>query len=141
MLRNTLSWEFTARPSPLGRGYQLRLTYTLKQSPEVIVITPDLVELAGGTKLPHVYSETPVRLCLFLPGAREWRPSFTLVETIVAWAYLWLFWFEDWLATGEWKGGGVHPGEPHERARQTTSHRDRWWRHQGRAARRIPRQH
>jgi hypothetical protein len=29
----------------------------------------------------------------------------------VPWAYLWLFYFEHWLATDEWQGGGKHPGE------------------------------
>jgi hypothetical protein len=33
-------------------------------------------------------------------------------KTIVPWCYLWLFYFEDWLATGEWKGGGIHPETP-----------------------------
>jgi hypothetical protein len=32
-----------------------------------------------------------------------------LDQTIVPWAALWLFFFEEWLATDEWKGGGVHP--------------------------------
>ncbi|AIQ89412.1 protein of unassigned function [Methylobacterium oryzae CBMB20] len=31
-----------------------------------------------------------------------------LGRTIVPWAILWLWFFEDWLATGEWRGGGVH---------------------------------
>jgi hypothetical protein len=30
-------------------------------------------------------------------------------DTIVPWAVLWLYYFEDWLATDEWKGGGKHP--------------------------------
>jgi hypothetical protein len=25
------------------------------------------------------------------------------------WAAIWLFYFEEWLASGEWKGGGEHP--------------------------------
>ena len=32
-----------------------------------------------------------------------------LVDTIVPWSILWLFYFEDWLETDEWKGGGMHP--------------------------------
>ncbi len=35
----------------------------------------------------------------------------TLADTILPWASLWLFYYEVWLATGEWVGGGEHPGE------------------------------
>jgi hypothetical protein len=34
--------------------------------------------------------------------------------TIVPWAMLWLFYFEEWLSSSDWKGGGVHPGDKHE---------------------------
>jgi hypothetical protein len=30
-------------------------------------------------------------------------------NTIVPWAILWLFYFEEWLWSDEWKGGGEHP--------------------------------
>ena len=30
-------------------------------------------------------------------------------QTVVPWTSLWLFYFEDWLASNEWKGGGEHP--------------------------------
>lgn len=30
-------------------------------------------------------------------------------ETIVPWASEWLFYFELWLVTKEWMGGGEHP--------------------------------
>jgi hypothetical protein len=33
-------------------------------------------------------------------------------QTIVPWAALWLFYFEEWLSSDQWKGGGEHPGEP-----------------------------
>ena len=32
-------------------------------------------------------------------------------QTIVPWTILWLFYFEEWLDSNEWKGGGVHPKE------------------------------
>jgi hypothetical protein len=28
----------------------------------------------------------------------------------VPWTALWLFYFEEWLVSNEWKGGGEHPG-------------------------------
>ncbi|SJM35583.1 conserved hypothetical protein [Mesorhizobium delmotii] len=32
-----------------------------------------------------------------------------LDQSIVPWTSLWLFYFEDWLTDGEWRGGGEHP--------------------------------
>jgi hypothetical protein len=32
-----------------------------------------------------------------------------LDQTVVPWAILWLFYFEEWLTSNEWKGGGMHP--------------------------------
>jgi hypothetical protein len=108
-----LLWEFTARPTALSREYRLRIVYRYGDIPEVYVIEPDLVSLSGGRQIPHVYEQKPTRLCLYLPGAGEWSPSLFMDRTIVPWCHLWLFYFEDWLGTGEWKGGGIHPETPH----------------------------
>jgi hypothetical protein len=75
----------------------------------VFVDEPDLVALADGRRLPHAYEQRPTRLCLYLPGTGEWTSSMRLDETVVPWAILWLFYFEEWLVSNEWKGGGIHP--------------------------------
>lgn len=107
-----LTWDFYVRPSPLGRNYQVRLRYKLGNPPSVTVISPNLTLLAPNRRLPHVYyATTPLSLCLYLPGSGEWQPSKSLAETIVPWTAVWLFYFEDWLLTDEWKGGGKHPGD------------------------------
>lgn len=103
-----LTWRFQASPSPISRTYDLRLTYRVNGVPATFVDQPDLTSLANGARIPHLYSERPARLCLYLPSAYEWRPSMLLDRTIGPWAVLWLWYFEDWLATGEWRGGGVH---------------------------------
>ena len=77
----------------------------------MIVLSPNLNQLAAGRFLPHVYSIKPVRLCLNFPSYGEWTLDKSIAETIVPWAYLWLMYFEHWLATDEWQGGGKHPGE------------------------------
>lgn len=110
-----LVWEFEARPTPLSRTYRLRIVFRQDGTPLVFVVEPDLTELAEGRKLPHVYEQKPARLCLYLPRAQEWNRSMKISATIVPWAILWLFYFEEWLASGEWKGGGVHPEVPRER--------------------------
>jgi hypothetical protein len=104
-----LVWEFETRPTPLSRVYGVRMTYRQDATPHVLVVTPDLVDLAGGRKLPHVYGQRPTRLCLYLPRAKEWNASMSVSETIMPWTILWLFYFEEWLVSGDWKGGGVHP--------------------------------
>lgn len=104
-----LTWDFDAQPTPISRSYRLRLRYCQGGTPEVVVLAPDLGSLAGGRDLPHVYEQTPPRLCLYMPGTSEWTPNRMIADTIVPWALLWCFYFEDWLLTDHWSGGGEHP--------------------------------
>ena len=85
--------------------------HTPAQSPQMFVVNPDLRALAKGQPLPHIYHyDGPgVRLCLWLPRKNEWLPQMRLLETYVAWTSEWLNYFEEWLVTGEWAGGGEHP--------------------------------
>ncbi len=113
-----LVWEFEARPTPLCRTYRVRIKYMeRKGSPEVYIVDPDPSDLAKSRRIPHVYDQKPARLCLYLPGTGQWSPDLRLVDTIVPWTYLWLFYFEDWLVSDEWKGGGEHPSPEEKRAR------------------------
>ncbi|SDA99870.1 hypothetical protein SAMN02927914_06761 [Mesorhizobium qingshengii] len=75
---------------------------------KAVVLEPDIQLLAGERKLPHVYRD-PLRLCLHLPKAHEWVGSMRLDQTFVPWIATWLFYFEEWLVSDEWKGGGEHP--------------------------------
>jgi hypothetical protein len=105
-----LTWWFRSRPTPLSREYGLRVEFRQGDVPDVFVEDPDLKALAGGKRLPHVYrQERPQQLCLYKPKYREWRPELLIHESIVPWAVAWLYYFEDWLMTGEWAGGGEHP--------------------------------
>jgi hypothetical protein len=81
----------------------------------VFIEEPDLTMLADGRKLPHVYEQKPPRLCLYMPRTCEWTSSARIDETIVPWTALWLFYFEEWLASGNWKGGGEHLRQPKAR--------------------------
>jgi len=111
------TWRFDASPSPLSRVYRVRIEMAQERPPRTFVETPDLALLADGRDLPHVY-RNPTRLCLYLPGTSEWQPWMRIDRTIVPWSVLWLWYFEDWLASDEWKGGGVHPPEhDYERSR------------------------
>jgi len=111
-----LIWEYHDRPTPLSRSYRLRITYRHNGTPEVFVLEPHLPTLAGGRDLPHVYQQDPPRLCLYLPSNGEWSATMKISETIVPWSVLWLYYFEEWLSTDVWSGGGVHPKEQTVRA-------------------------
>ena len=65
--------------------------------------------LAGGWRIPHLCQQKPPRLCLYLPRTYEWQSWMRLDQTIAPWTALWLFYFEEWLASDDWKGGGMHP--------------------------------
>jgi hypothetical protein len=107
-----LTWEYRVRPTPLSREYLVRITFDRGAIPDVFIIEPDLLKLAGGRPLPHVY-QNPLRLCLTLPGTQEWTGTMRIDQTFVPWAAMWLFYFEEWLVSDEWKGGGQHPDENH----------------------------
>jgi hypothetical protein len=96
------------QPTSLSDVYRIRVEYSLETNPKVFVEEPALQD-RDGQRPPHVYRDKS--LCLYLPGAREWDDSMYVCDTILPWASEWLLHYEIWLATGEWHGGGVHPGD------------------------------
>jgi hypothetical protein len=105
-----LVFEYTDQPTLLSREYLLRIEYERGDVPHVLVKDPDIAVLAGGRDIPHVY-KNPLRPCLYLPASGEWDGTMRIDLTFVPWALVWLYYFEEWLASDNWKGGGVHPGE------------------------------
>lgn len=105
-----LVWEYRVKPTPLSREYLVRIAFDRGEVPVVFIIQPDLVSLARGRPLPHVYHD-PLRLCLVMPGTQEWGGAMRIDQTFVPWAATWLFYFEEWLGSDEWKGGGLHPDQ------------------------------
>lgn len=118
-----LIWRYETTPFSLSREYGVRIEFQQGHTPKVFVETPDLHALAGERRLPHVYEQSPIRLCLYLPRTFEWQSWMRIDETMVPWATLWLFYFEEWLSSNEWKGGGEHPGSP-PRADRDSSYND-----------------
>ena len=116
-----LQFRFSISPSRFGRDYGCLLRMRPdSRAPDMLVMTPDLRALAGGDPIPHVYRrEGPgVKLCLWWPKRREWVPQHKLTQTYIPWTQEWLWYFEDWLQSREWAGGGVHP-EPRRKRRLT----------------------
>ncbi|QCP13247.1 hypothetical protein FCL38_24570 [Pseudoduganella umbonata] len=114
-------------PSPASRIYTCELLVWPRRRPEMHVISPDLQELAEGRAIPHIYptDRQGTRLCLYLPRLNEWQPEMRLSETFVPWTLEWLWYFEVWLATDVWEGGGEHPQDRRRRYGVSKSKRDR----------------
>ena len=101
---NSLTWRGFLQPSSLSRRYLIQVHYKIGQEPKVIVLEPELKSLQGS-KIPHQYNSGA--LCLYYPPDNSWRPSLLLAKTVLPWASEWLLFYEIWLATGIWYGGGV----------------------------------
>lgn len=105
-----LSWEYKVRPTALSREYLIRIAFERDLVPSVFVCEPDIEILAKDRKVPHVY-RNPLSLCLYLPRAKEWGGWMRIDQTFVPWTAVWLYYFEEWLESDDWKGGGEHPVE------------------------------
>lgn len=107
-----LNFLFEIVPGSFGRTYRCLLKVMPDgSSPDMIVLEPNLSVLAGGRKLPHIYAHVGkgAELCLWLPGSGDWTPQMKFSDTYIPWTAEWLYYFEVWLATGVWEGGGAHP--------------------------------
>lgn len=102
-----LRWTGDLKPTKWSPQYTVKIIYRFKKHPKVTVISPKLLLAKGEKQLPHVYSKN--ELCLFYPKKEEWTPAKFIADTIIPWTSLWLFYYEGWLYTGQWKGGGTHP--------------------------------
>ena len=118
MCPHLLRWLYTTRPSALGRDYLVLISYHLGNTPTAYILSPNLPQISPDQTnlIPHIYSEkkdakypNAICLCLYHPKYGEWRNNMSLAATFVPWIDLWLYFFEDWLVTGEWRGGGEHP--------------------------------
>jgi hypothetical protein len=103
-----LTCDLRLQPTPASLRYTVRLAYRHGTRPKVTVTDPPLQPHPGARHLPHVYAGDD--LCLNYPG--EWREDMLLARTIVPWTSEWLAFYELWLVTGEWLGGGTHPSRP-----------------------------
>ena len=110
-----LTWEGAVQPTALSRLYQVTVTYKIGLRPQVSVTSDELPGL-DRPDFPHRFSidrkNKTVKICLHL--GHEFNASQLIAECIVPWAVEWLYFYELWLATGEWCGGGKHLGRPVE---------------------------
>jgi hypothetical protein len=102
-----LIWQHTLTPSPCSDSYKIKLHYLRNNGVKFYVVEPKLKLFEGQKLLPHVFSTPKQRLCLYYPNGFEWNVTKLFVDTIVPWACEWLLFYELWLITGKWLGGGI----------------------------------
>lgn len=74
-------------------------------------IAPDV--RGTGEPTPHVYRyRQPLHspaLCAWDPVDEPFDPSIYIADHVIPAVVRWLVFYEDWLDTGVWRGGGKHP--------------------------------
>ena len=108
--KQQLIWSGQIKPTALSREYKVILFYKVGKSPKVWVVGENLEKL-DAEDFPHKFyidfKNKMVRICLYRYS--EFNSTKVLANTIIPWTVEWLYFYELWLATGEWLGGGEHP--------------------------------
>ncbi|WP_203341322.1 hypothetical protein [Planococcus beijingensis] len=104
-----VTWIGTLQPQPLSPEYTIKIEYEMQGPPSVWVLSPPFKSYKNQP-IPHMYGQDT--LCLFYPKAKEWKRSMWIYKTTIPWISLWLTYYELWVVTGEWLGGGIDHGNP-----------------------------
>lgn len=104
------TWIVKIKPTSISRNYDIRLECEVSKPPRVYLYGENLRNLEDRD-FPHIYrrdiNKHEVQLCLALP--KEFNYSMFVADTIIPWTVEWLFYYEIWLYSGSWYGGGIHP--------------------------------
>ena len=98
--RGHLSWRGQFQPTLASAVYTVEIRHTVGHRPDIRVIEP-VLERRPGEALPHVFPRD--LLCVY--QGDQWTADKPLTA-ILPWITEWLLYFELWLATGLWLGGG-----------------------------------
>lgn len=112
-----INWvEFNLQPTPLSRIYKILLVYIEGYVPYAYVLAPSLNKLKKEySVIPHLYDHDRYRLCLHYPHSNDYSSSEEIGQQYIPWITHWLYYFEEWLYSEDWKGGGVEPGDEIDR--------------------------
>lgn len=99
---NILTWTGELTPASMARTYLIELKYKPFIFPEVRI-------LSTGLTIPCIKSDIHMfndgRLCLHFD---DWNPKMSLAKSVIPWTCEWLLFYEFWLVTHKWCGGGTH---------------------------------
>ena len=105
--KNYLRVKGSLQPTPRSCWYKYEIKYWTKGTIKIFIRDPLIKTELNGKKAEHLYKDGS--LCLYFPKAKQFDSKKLIVDYIVPWISLWLFFYEIWLVTGYWKGGGIHP--------------------------------
>ncbi len=110
-------WEFDLKPTPLGDTYRALIIHHIEMgSPNIYILSSNIFNFSKEKKvdIPHLYDYERIKLCLYHPSYGEWSLKSKPCSTIIPWIYMWLNYYEMWLFSGKWEGGGEHPSPSRE---------------------------
>jgi len=90
------------KPTDFSSEFLIKVEYRIGAKPVISVLDPPL----SDKKIPHVYKGN--HLCVFYPPNQEWNSKKYISTTIIPFISSWLYFYEIWLVTGIWEGGGIH---------------------------------
>ena len=108
---NEFTWYGEIKPTPVSRAYKIKIHCKgFSKRPRVVLYGDKIVGIEKPD-FPHHFEineeKQEVVLCLHMPY--EFNYKCWIADTIVLWTQEWLYYYEIWLATGEWCGGGHNP--------------------------------
>lgn len=99
-------------PTYYSREYEAKLIYkSLNEKPHLYINMKSFSEIEDINLIPHNYgvktfgNKKYLHLCLWY--RKEWDGTEFLSDTIIPWGIEWLLFYEIWLITGTWEGGGI----------------------------------
>ncbi len=66
--------------------------------PDISIVHPILDD-----KVHHTF-QNKKSLCLFHPEDYKWNEGISISKEMIPWAFMWIYFYEVWLETGEWLG-------------------------------------
>lgn len=105
-------WTYTVQPQTYSDFYNIEIRYNDSWSYPKVFVKTKLSLYPGAQELPHVFNHQKQQICLNYD--REWNKSLPISTYYVPWASEWLFYYESWVITGDWLGGGIHGKQRYE---------------------------
>lgn len=108
-----LKMVLQVQPTEYSKFYYVLLVYNSVQSKPKAYISLDQLDVEDVKTIPHtygrknIYGKYYVNLCLNY--INEWNSMMNIADTTIPWICEWLYFYEIWLITGKWCGGGKHP--------------------------------
>lgn len=117
------TWEGTL--APISQKYRIWIRYFPERYLDEVTLSHPYVTVkvldpliapdprGTGERTPHVYryrqpAHSPA-LCAWDPTDEPFSPAVYIADHVIPAVVRWLVFYEDWLDTGVWRGGGKHP--------------------------------